>query len=968
MLRFGTYQLDAVQGLRRGGEELRVTPKSLAVLLFLAERAGNVVTKAELFQSVWRGTVVSDSALTSCIQELRHVLEDDARLPRYVETLHRRGYRFVASVSLEEESSTSKVSLPIATDGPFVGRDAAIQQMLASWSQAQRGSRQMLFVTGEAGIGKSAIVSAFLQNISGTTRISWTQCVQHFGVGEAYEPLLDAITRLCRQPGASKTISILERYGPTWLAQLPALVNAERYAALQKRFAGTTRERMFRELTNFMEATTEEVPLILWLEDLHWSDRSTLEWIAAFAQRPEPARLLLIGTFRPAAVADNNHPLSALFRELRSKRFCREIPLAGLNESALVEYIEARFPGATDPTEHAAQLVSRIHKRTGGNPLFVINVLGDLVERQLLFADQGHWKFHDSLSTQDLGIPEDIRRAIDSQISRLAPDELTLLEVASVAGLTFAASTVAAVTETTESLVERIFSPISQQLRFIRPTAQQDASEPPTGDKFEFLHVLYRDALYRRLSPIRLRELHRKVGRSMEEAFGERAGEIAAELAMHFEQGQDIPRALLYLEKAALNARNRSAFTEARMLLEHAVRLLEDQPSSVERSERQAVLLTGLGGVIMATQGWGAREAEEAYSRAWALRQTLGESTKLFPALWGLWLFYWGRGMLGIAGEVAEDLLVRGRRAGNPALLLQAHHAAWATAFSCGDLDATMSHTEQGLQLYDADPNATAVADFGNHDTGACCRMFRARALALLGRTEEAIRVSSDSVAHARNLAHPFSQALTLVFAAGMNHVLRDPTVAKAHAAAASAIARDQGFKLMLAWASALEGWVLTEEGFNDEGLDQITASVIGARTIGSSQFQPHLLGILAEAHLKSGGFTAGLRAIDEAMVALEGGERFYEAELRRLRGELLLEKDSTLTAEAEECFLQALKIATSHGASLFALRAAISLGRLFGRLGRQADARKFLTDARKKFPGIVPSRDLTELKSLLPS
>lgn len=966
MLRFGGFQLDPTQGLRRGNEEVRVTPKSLSVLLLLVERAGEIVTKDEIFRAVWRDTAVSDSALTSCIQELRHVLQDDARIPRFVETLHRRGYRFVARVSIEEKNSPSVVSLPQVTDsGPFVGRETAIQEMLRIWAKVVQGSRQMLFVTGEAGIGKTTIISGLLRNIPAHNR-TWGQCIQHFGFGEPYEPLLDGITRLCRQSRGAKVVSALERYGPTWLAQLPALLTPERYAALRRNVAGTTRERMFRELTDVMEAITHEVPLIFCLEDLHWSDPSTVEWIAAFAQRPEASRLLLIGTFRPSEVAENNHPLEAISRELKAKRFYHEIVLHGLDEASIAEYVRVRFPWAVGQEGNAAQLVPLLHAQTDGNPLFVINVLGDLVDRHLLLESNGYWQLRSPLTRQDLGIPEDIRRAIDQQIGRLTASELALLEVASVTGLTFSRSLVASVAGVSESSADEILASLCRQLRFIRRIEALDGSKQSASAQFEFIHVLYRDTLYQRISPIRLRDLHHTIGIYEELALGEQASSVAAELAMHFECADDILRALFYLEKAAQNARRRCAFTEARTFFERALKLLKRQAPGLERTERQAVLLTGLGGVIMATQGWGASEAEEAYSQAWALRQNLGENPKLFSALWGLWLFYWGRGSFDIASEAVADLLVRGRRAEDSALLLQAHHAAWATAFSRGDLETTMQHTEEGLRLYEADKHAGTASDFGNHDAGVCCRLFRARALVLLGRIDEATRSCNDAIGYAQNLSHPFSEALALVFASSVDQALRDPMAAKAHASAAAAIAREQGFKLMLAWATAFEGWAETQNGIGDEGLLRIATNVSAAKTIGSNGFQPHLLGLLAEAHLTNGRNEAGLQVIDKALEAVQGGERFYEAELRRLQGELQLAQNSHSTSEPEQCFLLSHKIATCQKANLFAFRTAISLGRLWRQLGRQDEAHRVVIEARNQISGILPPRDLADLNSVL--
>ena len=313
VIRFGPFWLDRTQGLHHGDAEVRITPKSLCVLWELASQAGQVVTKQQLFRAVWAGTAVSDSALTTCIQEVRHALHDDPRRPQYIETLHRRGYRFVA-VDLP---APAKEPAAIAPDLQIVHRDQVISDILGIWSAAERGTRQLLFLSGEPGVGKTTVAQQILAAVTATGRATatWGQCLQHYGIGEPYQPLLEALMRLCRQPGGSALVPVLEKYAPTWLAQLPALLPPERYEGLRRTLAGTTRRRMLRELTDALEAATTDRPLALCLEDLHWSDVSTLDWIAAFAQRPEPARVLLIGTFRPQ-VDGGGHPLSKVVEEL----------------------------------------------------------------------------------------------------------------------------------------------------------------------------------------------------------------------------------------------------------------------------------------------------------------------------------------------------------------------------------------------------------------------------------------------------------------------------------------------------------------------------------------------------------------------------------------------------------------------------------------------------------------------------
>lgn len=466
MIRFGPFQLDRTQGLRRGKEELRITPKSLCVLWELASRAGQLVTKEQLFRAVWADTAVGDSALTSCIQELRQALCDDPRRPLFIETLHRRGYRFIAETS----AVTHNEPPPIAGDVQMIGRQRVISDILKIWSVAERGTRQVLFLSGEAGIGKTTVLQHLRARVTAgsTSRATWGQCLQHYGIGEPYQPLLEAITRLCRQPSGAGLVPILEQYGPTWLAQLPALLDPERHASVLRSVAGTTRRRMLRELTDTLEAASTETPLFLCLEDLHWSDASTLDWIAAFAQRPEPTRLLLIGTFRPQVDTSGDAPLSRVIEELHIKRRCHQITLVGMSEGEVADFVAFGLPPASGHAEKMRRLAFLIHRHTGGNPLFMVNVIDDMVARGLIVGQSGRWELNGDLDEINLGIPDDVRRIIARQLERLPPAERALLEVASVAGGTFSAITVAGAAELPADEVERTLTRLARQHRFVR--------------------------------------------------------------------------------------------------------------------------------------------------------------------------------------------------------------------------------------------------------------------------------------------------------------------------------------------------------------------------------------------------------------------------------------------------------------------------------------------------------------------
>jgi len=956
--KFGPYEVHTrTRELYNHGMRLKLRPQAFQVLQVLVEHAGDVVTREELRQMLWpAGTFVDfEHGLNSSVKELRRALRDSANEPRFIETLPRRGYRFIAETSPLTEDHPRL----IASHPRIIGRHRIIGDILDVWSTGEGGARQVLFLSGEPGIGKTTIVQQVLARATaaGTAKATWGQCIQHYGIGEPYQPLLEAIMRLCSQPDGAGLVPVLERYAPTWLAQLPALLPPERHATLQRTVAGTTQQRMLRELTDALEAATAQIPLLLCLEDLHWSDASTLDWVAAFAQRPEPTRILLIGTFRTQTDASGGHPLSRVVDELHVKRCCREIALSGMSEDDVADFIALRLPPTAGETQDLRRLALRVHRHTGGNPLFVVNVLDDLVARSLIIEQDGRWALSSNLNEIDLGTPDDVRRIIAAQLERLPPSEWSLLEVASVAGSTFSATTVAGAAGLAAEDVETTLTGLARQRRFVRHS----------GARFEFDHVLYRDVLYERVSSRRRVILHREVAEREEASHGERACEIAAELAMHFERSGDIRRAGGYLRQAAENARSRSAFSEARTHFQRALALLENEPASRERTEREIKLWIGLGAAAMALRGWGTPEAETAYSRARKLCAELGESPVLFPALWGLWLFYWGRGPLGTAHELAQDLLALARARGEDAMLLQAHHAAWATAFSTGDLRAACFHAGEGIRLYEAPRHAPIAATYGNHDAGVCARLFLARASVLLGRIGDALRATDDAIALARALEHPFSLALAHTFASAVAQACRQPDRVRVHAEAAAAIARDQDFQLLLAWSSVFEGWAAVVAGDHEQGLTRIANGIAAARTMGSDQFLPHLAGVAAEAYLMSGNAADGLESVADGLrVAARTGERFWEPELLRLRGELqILQDPPCATAEAEQTFRKAIEHARSQGAMLLALRAALSLGRTLGRAGRGGEARSLILEISQSVDQSA-GRDMDEAKALL--
>src|SRR5580692_3149814 len=332
---FAPFRLDTVNQClwRRGdtGQEERIlmTPKAYAVLVYLVEHAGRLVTSDELLEAAWSGRVIEPQAVRKHILEVRTALGDRPKNSLFIETVTKRGYRFIAPVS-EPAASGPAVSGPPAR-GALVGRDGEREVLRETWHLALSGVRQIVFITGEPGIGKTALAEEFQRQVAvgeRSVRIVHGQCIEGYGSKEAYGPMLDALGLLCRGPQAEPIIQILSTQAPTWLAQLPALLTHEHRATLQREILGAARERMVREIGDALDSITAETALLLMFEDLHWVDDSTVDLISALVRRRTPAKLMLLATYRP--LEPRRHSLKALISDLLVRRWCHEIDLTPL--------------------------------------------------------------------------------------------------------------------------------------------------------------------------------------------------------------------------------------------------------------------------------------------------------------------------------------------------------------------------------------------------------------------------------------------------------------------------------------------------------------------------------------------------------------------------------------------------------------------------------------------------------------
>ncbi len=953
-LTFGSFQLDVTDGrLWRGGQVVALRPRSLAVLRYLVEHPSRLVTKAELRQQVWGDTHVTDTVLRVCVREIRAALGEAAAAPQYVETVGQEGYRFLGGDDLER--------LLLLRPGPLVGRQREVARLEGWFERAASGQCHLGFVSGEAGIGKTTVVDLWLDRLAARSgvRVGRGQCVEHYGEGEPYLPWLEVLGRLARGPGGAEVVAAVRRYAPMWLVQLPGLVSEPEVERLQRQVQGATPARMVRELAEVLDVLAAEAPLVVVLEDLHWSDRSSLEGLSSLAQRREPARLLMLGTYRPAEVVIRGHALRGMVQELCGRGQAAELRLEVLPAADVAAYVAGRLGGPA-----AAALAAFISERTDGNALFMVNLLEHLVQQGEVVRRGGEWALREE--AEQASVPEGLRQLLLRRLEALRPEERRVLEAASVVGEAFTVAAVAAGVQGSVEAIEAVCEELAAPQHFLDDMGVTTWPDGTSAGSYRFRHALYQQVLYEGLGAARRAQLHRRIGAQIEASYGAQAGEIAAQLAVHFERGGEVERDIQYLQQAADNATRRNAHHEAIAALRKGITLLAMLPDDRERTRHELTLLLRLGELLMAAKGMGAPEAGEAYSWAHVLCQQLGEPPQRFEALSGLIIFHATQGRLDIAQEFGQQLFGMALRQHDPVLRRESHIAMGVIALYRGDFIAARAYLEQSLEIFAA-PSASTSIVAGGLSPRIASRIWLVRALWVLGYADQARQRSQEALALARDIRHAPSFAYVVYFAAMLSQQCRDAAATQAHADALMAFGTAQGLMHRIEQGRILRGWALAMQGDTAAGVQHIQQALVTQQDMGSKMGEPYYLALLAEAYGQAGQPEAGLQALAQALTQVAATEeRWWEAELYRLKGELLLHLPSADVSQAEASFHQALDVARRQQTKALELRAAISLSRLWQRQARRIEGRQLLADIYGWFTEGFDTADLQTAKALL--
>ena len=933
--------------LRRKGERHHVEPQVFDVLVYLVEHRDRVVTREELLAQVWGHTYVSEATLSSRLMAARKAIGDSGRTQALIRTVRGRGYQFIGEVKHDRAPAADQPPPPRA----LVGRDRELGRLQAELEAALAGKRRTVFVTGEAGVGKTTLVEAFLARAGDNATLLRARgfCLEHRGTGEPYMPVLEALGRLCGERAGAPLLAALRDRAPTWLLQLPWLLSHDEMEVVRRAALGNTPERMLRELAEALEVLTSETPLVLVLEDLHWSDVSTLDLVSRLARREEPARLLLVCTYR-----QGEGSVAELQRELRVRGRCVELPLPFLSDEGVRLQLETRLPGSAVPST----LADLVHRRTDGNPLFVECLLDSWLDRGALERTDEGWELREEPSRLAESVPDTLRDLIDQDVARLDAGDLEVLEAASVLGTEFVAAAVPA------SDVEARCSRLARDGRLVRAVAETDwGGEVST--RFAFVHDLHRELLYDRIPPGRRATLHRSVADRLEEGYGPDAPERAAEIALHCVRGHDASGALEYLRLAGEQALQRSGPREAVRHLTDALAQLE-VASGVEEPERIELSLQAmLGPALLTTAGWSSPEAEHALRRALDLSERLGDERRLATSLYGLATLMEYRGDYPASEALLARSLALDPSQRDPSADLEAHELMACSLFHQGAFDRAIEQANRGLALYEPWRVHEGAAAFGE-DPAVSCNDWAGLALGCVGMFGEAEQRIEAAISMASSPGRAHARAGALIHAARLHQLRGEPDAVEREARDALALAAEQGFAYQTAVAKMLLGWALSARGAGEDGLELLRAGLEEHRAMGSEMDRPYFLGLLAEVLIAREELETARSTLAEALAATDNGRAFfYEAELHRLLGELRLRAADGLDAAAPH-FHSAVDVARKQTARTLELRAALSLARALHGGGRDAEAAEALAPLSEWLSAEDGSADVHEARELL--
>jgi serine/threonine protein kinase/tetratricopeptide (TPR) repeat protein len=847
------------------------------------------------------------------------------------------------------------------------GREKERAQLWKAYRDVANGRGLIACLSGEPGIGKTTVAELFLEELVSSGEsclIARGRCSERLAGADAYLPLLEALDGLLQGPSQGMAIRTMRALAPAWYAQVASGEADGGTKRGQRQPAQTvSQEQLKRQFAALFRELSRTSPVILFLDDLHWADNSTIDLLGYLATKFTGLRLLVVVTYRSSELRLTKHPFLSLKLDLEARGDCRDTVIGFLTPNDVESYLASEFPAAS----FSKSFASLLHIRTEGNPLFLVNLVGDLRDRQIIAQQDGQWILRTSLDSAELELPASIRSMIERKREKLAEDDQRLLAAASVQGYEFDAAIISEAAGLDVVEVEEKLAVLERVHQFVRGAEERDFPDRSVSSHYSFVHILYQNAFYDALLPARRRTLSQAVARALERRSGTEAAGLAGQLAMLYEAARDFWQSSHYFLLAAQNAARLSAHHEAAKLARRGLEQLKTLPDDEERMKCELRLQNALASSLFLIKGYGDPEVELTFKRAHHLAQLTGQAEELFGILRGLCFYYGIRGQLAPWRATSGQVLELAEQSGDPGLQILSYHLTGDLYLWLGDFLQSRDFFQKGIDLYRAERDRSLPERFGAYDLAVGCRMFLAHDLWYLGYPDQARDSAEEAVRWARRLNHAYSLAASSGHCAWIYILRGEPGRARERAQECFQASSDHGFPFHIAHAKAFRGWALSEQGEVERGVTELQEGIEIYRSTGSIIEHPFMAMLLASALAKAGRFELALDAIDTALAGFEPSPLFCEAELARWRGELLLAKGGD-PEDAERNFREALEIARRQHAKSLELRAALSLSRARAGQRGELEARQVLAEIYSRFSEGFETADLTNARAMLES
>ena len=832
---------------------------------------------------------------------------------------------------------------------PLVGRQTEVQLLEEGWAQVVDGRGRVVLLSGEAGIGKSRLV----RHISERADDAWLipcQC-SPFYKDTALHPVIDGLERVAlgfeRHDSATQKMRKLEGWlvqNGQPLADAVPLFSSLLSIPLTPEYTPVTappdqlKQQTLQTIATIMLNRAAQQPLLFVMEDLQWVDPTTIELLSLIIEHALATRIMMLLTYRP-----DFEPPWAPSAHLEA------ITLGRLPPDEAAELTSEVAGGKALPVDVMSQVIAK----TDGVPLFIEELTRMLLESGLIIEHAERYELTGPLRA--MAIPNTLRDSLTARLDRLSPVK-SLAQLAATLGRDFSYALLRAVATWDDDTLRRGLRQLTEaELLY-------EYGQPPTSS-YRFKHALIQDAAYQSLLKSTRHRHHQRIAETLESHFPETVSTQPELLAHHYSEAGLTAHAVPYWQAAGQRALQRYANHEAANHAKRGLELLSTLPETPQRAKQELSLQILLGPALSCVHG--PQAVEHIYARACELARHVGSTPELFPALSGLQYAQIVRGHMHKARALAEEFLELAQPQQDRLILAVGHRMLAYTAWWQGDFIDVRNHSAQGLACYNRDQHRTCVVSYAQ-DSGVLCGYLSAFADWVLGYPTRAVQAMERTVAHARGLEHPYSVAITLLFAAQLSQLRRDPKSARTQAEAAIAVSRDHDLDAVELWCLLPRGWALAEQGEVTKGIADIREGMERRRAHGIGAVWPWFLAIFADACGALGQLEEGLGALEEALQWVQrNDERLYEAEVYRIRGELLLKQDVPDTAEAEQCFQRALQVARQQQAKSWELRAAMSLSRLWQQEGKHDDARELLMPVYGWFAEGFDTADLQDAREL---